>query len=529
MLELTGANGGIKLQNKIMLMEDAIGLIKDGDTIWVNAFAATASPVHLNKAITKRFRETGHPKNLSVYSAFSFSDWNENSDVEGYICEGAVDRTVIGFFGSLNRTCKAIMDNKIEGYNLPGGVMSHMLRAAASGQKQLLSKIGLNLYVDPRIHQYQLNERSKKELVHFDTLGGEEILIYDIPKIDVALIKASFADEKGNISFRNECASIDALSLAQATHTNGGKVIVQVVRVSTERIMPKLINIPAGLVDAIVVVPDQQQLTNVNGYFDFISGQYVPRGIVLKACREEMRQVIGTVTHRTDLHKAIAKRAFREIKKNQIVNIGIGLPEMVADEVLDHDMLEEVHLSVESGHTGGFPLGGQGFGVTIGADTMIDMARQFDLYEGGGLDICFIGALEIDKDGNGNGHYTKGKLSGIGGFANISQTTKKVVFCLTFSSKGLEGTFDGKEVHITKEGAIKKFVNEVSGLSFSVKNAYANHQEVMYVTERCVFRLLPDGLTITEIAPGVDLQQDILDQLPFEPKVAENLEYMCFD
>ncbi len=510
-------------------LEEAAALVKDGDTIWVNAFAACASPIDLNKALTKRFRETGSPRHLSVYSAFSFSDWREDSDVEGYICEGAVDKVVVGHFASLVSTCKAIMENKVEGYNLPGGVMSHMIRAAARGAKSLFSKTGLNLFVDPRNGgQYRLNERSKEELVTLAEEDGELGLLYKIPKVNIAFIKASFADERGNISFQNECASIDALSVAQATHRNGGKVIVQVARIVNNNMLPKTVNVPSALVDAVVVVPKQQQLTNMDGFYDFICGQYVPRGSIMKACREEIRSAIGSVNRRTSLHSAIAKRAVREIKPGNIVNIGIGIPELVAEEVLDSGMLEQVHLSVESGHTGGFPLGAQGFGVAIGPDSMMDMSRQFDFYEGGGLDLCCVGALQIDGRGNVNGHYTKGKLSGIGGFANITQTTKKVVFCLTFTSHGLEGEFDGKNVHIAKEGTIQKFVPEVTSLSFSVDNALQNGQEVLYITERCVFRLGENGLILTEVAPGVDVERDILAKLPFEVEVAEKLEEMTF-
>lgn len=514
--------------NKIKTMEEAINLIKDGDTIWVNAFAATASPVDLNRAITYRYRETGHPRHLSVYSSFSFGEWKKNSDIEGYICEGAADRAVIGFFGSLSSTQEAIMQNKIEGYNLPGGVMSHMIRAAARGATHLFSKIGLNLFVDPRIDQYKLNEKSRLDLVHLSTFGGEEGLIYDIPKVNIALLKASYADERGNISFQNECASIDALSVAQATHRTGGKVIVQVARIVNNHMPPRTVNVPSSLVDAVVICPHQQQLTNVEGFYDFICGQYVPTGNILKACREEIRGVVGAVSKRNDLHRAIAKRAIREILPEQIVNIGIGIPEMVAEEALERNMLDSFHLSVESGHTGGFPLGGQGFGVAIGPDSMMDMARQFDFYEGGGLDLCFIGALQVDAEGNVNGHYTQGKLSGIGGFANITQTTKKVVFCFTFTSKGIDGTFDGKTVQITKEGSIRKFVEHVSAMSFSAKNSVAVGQEILYVTERCVFRLTPEGLLLTEVAPGIDVQKQILDMIPYDVKVADDLKAMEF-
>ena len=503
-------------------------LIRDGDTIWVNAFAACASPVDLNKAITRRFRATGHPCHLSVYSAFSFAEWREDSEVEGYICEGGVDKVVIGFFGSLAGTVKAIQQNKIEGYNLPGGVMSHMIRAAACGQSSLFTKIGLNLFVDPRMGQYRLNERSKDTLVHLAQENGEEGLLYDIPKVNIALLKATYADEKGNITFENECASIDCLAVAQATHRNGGKVIVQVSRIVNNHMLPRTVNVPAALVDAVVVVPTQKQLTNMDGFYDYICGKYVPTGNILKACRDEICAKIGETSHRTALHHAIAKRAVRELREGQIVNIGIGIPELVAEEVLERNLLDKVHLSVESGHTGGYPLGGKGFGVSIGPDTMMDMARQFDFYEGGGLDICFIGTLQVDAQGNVNGHMAAGKLSGIGGFANISQTTKKVVFCMTFTAGGLEGSFDGHTVRITKEGRNKKFLEAIPTRSFAVENARAIGQEVLYITERCVFALTEGGLELRELADGVDLQKDVLDLLPFAPKVAAQLKTMEF-
>ena len=513
---------------KIYTMEEAMDLIHDGDTIWVNAFAACASPVDLNKAITRRFRATGHPRHLTVYSAFSFAEWKEGSEVEGYICEGGVDCVVIGFFGSLYSTVKAIQENRIEGYNLPGGVMSHMIRAAACGQKSLFTKIGLNLFVDPRNAQYRLNERSKRTLVHLAEENGEQGLLYDIPKVNIALLKATYADERGNITFENEAASIDCLAVAQATHRNGGKVIVQVSRIVNNHMLPRTVNVPAALVDAVVVVPDQKQLTNVSGFYEYICGKYVPTGNILKACRDEISSRIGETSHRTALHHAIAKRAVQELREGQIVNIGIGIPELIAEEVLERGLLDKVHLSVESGHTGGYPLSGMGFGVSIGPDTMMDMARQFDFYEGGGLDICFIGTLQVDAKGNVNGHQAPGKLSGIGGFANISQTTKKVVFCFTFTAGGLEGTFDGKSVHITREGRNRKFLETIPTRSFAVENARAINQEVLYVTERCVFGLTEDGLELREVAPGIDLQRDILDQLPFRPRIAENLKTMTF-
>ena len=513
---------------KLYTMDEAMDLIKDGDTIWINSFGGCASPVDLNKAVTRRFRLTGHPKHLTIYSSFSFAEWREDSDVEGYICEGGADCVVIGFFGSLYGTAKAIQENRIEGYNLPGGVMSHMIRAAACGQKSLFSKIGLNLFVDPRVGQYRLNERSKRTLVHLADKPDEEGLLYDIPQVDIAFLKASYADERGNITFENEAASVDCLSVAQATHRNGGKVIVQVSRIVNNHMLPRTVNVPSALVDAVVVVPEQRQLTALDGFFDYACGKYVPTGNILRACRDEICAKIGETSHRTDLHRAIARRAVHELKEGMIANIGIGIPELIAQEVLDRGMLENVHLSVESGHTGGYPLGGKGFGVSIGPDTMMDMARQFDFYEGGGLDICFIGTLQVDAAGNVNGHQAPGKLSGIGGFANISQTTKKVVFCMTFTAGGLEGSFDGENVTITKEGRIQKFQETIPTRSFAVENARAIGQEVLYVTERCVFRLTDDGLMLTEVADGIDVERDILARMPFRPKIAETLKKMEF-
>lgn len=515
--------------SKFVTIEEAVNLIKDGDTIWVNAFGGCASPIELNRALTYRFRKTNSPKHLSVYSSFSFGDWTIGSDTEGYICEGAVDRVIIGHFASLVNTCRAIMDGEIEGYNLPGGVLSHMIRASARGAKYLFTKTGLNLFVDPAMgSKYRLNDKSTLELVVPAEEYGEKGLLYKIPTVNIAFIKASFADERGNISFQNECASIDALSVAQATHRSGGKVIVQVARRVNNNMLPRTVNIPSALVDAVVVCPKQRQLTNMDGFYDFICGQYVPRGAIMRACREEIRSAISAVNKRSSLHTAIARRAVKEIHPGNIVNIGIGIPELVAEAALDSGLLDQVHLSVESGHTGGFPLGAQGFGVAIGPDSMMDMARQFDFYEGGGLDICCVGALEVDKKGNVNGHYTKGKLSGIGGFANITQTTRKVVFCFTFTSHGLEGEFDGKTVTISKEGSISKFIPEVNALSFSVKNAVDNSQEVLYITERCVFRLGNNGLVLTEVASGVDMKKDILDKLPFDVEIADEVIEMEF-
>ncbi|MDL2273788.1 propionate CoA-transferase [Oscillospiraceae bacterium OttesenSCG-928-G22] len=512
---------------KIMSLDDAVSLIRDGDTIWINAFLAISNPIDLTSALSRRVAAGNGPQNLTVYCSAGFGDWAEDSECEGFVRDGAVSRVVIGHYTSMPSTARKIMANEIEGYNLPLGVMSHMVRAAASRKTKLYSKVGLNLFVDPRYNQYGLNERSTAELVRRVTVEGEELLSYDVPKIDVALIKGSSADMRGNISFEDEAASLDALSAAQAARNNGGKVIVQVSRVTDRQQRPRNVIIPGMLVDAIVVCENQSQIVHVMGKNMSLSGDVYAHGKELEVWYELLqRNMITNAKGREPIHNVIGNRAFLELKEGQVANIGVGIPEVVGLVAVKRDYLSKICLTVESGATGGLPANGVAFGATIGAEMIVDMAQQFDFYDGGGLDICFIGALEIDKYGNVNGHDAKGKLSGIGGLANITQNSKNVVFCCTFSAKGLETEVVGEEIHIKQEGSVPKFVERVKSISFSAENARRNGQNILYVTERCVFDLGEKGLRLVEVADGIDLRRDILDRLPFEVEQAETLGKM---
>jgi propionate CoA-transferase len=351
-----------------------------------------------------------------------------------------------------------------------------------------------------------------------------EMLVYKVPKIDVALIKGSSADIYGNISFEDECATVDALSTAQAAKVNGGKVIVQVARVEHRHKRPRDVIIPGMMVDAIVLCPEQKQISTISGYNASLSGDIYVRENEMNTWAKVLQDSMDMDGKgRSRAHHIIGDRAFRELKEGQVVNIGIGIPELVAAAALREGMLSKIYLTVESGAIGGLPASGTAFGAAIGADIIMDMAQQFDFYDGGGLDICFIGALEVDKDGNVNGHYSEGKLSGIGGFANITQTSKKVVFCLTFSAMGLQVSTDEDGFKIITEGKIPKFVEKVQNISFSSKNAIKNNQEVLYVTERCVFKLTDKGLMIVEVAKGIYMQKDIIDKLPFEVLVSDRI------
>ncbi len=498
---------------------EAVKIIRDGDTVIYNNFLGMYNCEQLSAALNDRFRAEGHPKDLTIYCTAGLGGWAPNTVCEQIITLGAVKTLMLSHYGSMPATAQMVLDNQIEAYNLPFGVMSHAVRAAASGQDYIISDAGLNLFVDPKYKGYQLNERSRQELVEEIVIDGKRRLKYQTPKPDVALIKASSVDSLGNISMENEPVIGDPLSIAQATKRRGGKVIVQVERVIDSPRRPIEVMIPAVLVDYVCLTPDQTQIQGIPGYDPHYAGDAPMRDEALV----EYAKSHASSNPKDLAKRLIAERAARELKEGDVVNIGVGAPEFVAVEAARVGMLPKVALTVEAGSMKGLPMGGLAFGAAMGTQAVCTTAEQFDLYDGGGLDICFIGALEIDREGNVNGHYNPKKLSGIGGFINITQFTHRVVFCTTFSAGGLEIERDENGLKILKEGKFLKFAQHVTALSFSAQNAHENKQDVTYVTERCVFRLGERGLVLTEVAKGIDVKKDILDLLPFEVEVAEQL------
>ena len=497
---------------KIMSPAEAVGIIKDGDCICVNSFVGIENPVELHEAIYERFKETGSPKNLTIVSSAGFGLWDENRNAESYIREGAVDKLICGHFGAMLSTKKLVLEDRFEAYNLPLGCISHAIRAQAGGIPGALSKVGLDIFVDPRIEGPGINNISNdKELVKLVDVDGEEFLYYKLPKIDIALIKGTAADRRGNISFDDMYMSGDALSICQAAKANGGKVIVQVDKLVRKPSRPRNAIIPGCLVDAIVVV-EQEPLGSgyeaLTGSFEIPSGQWDMWVEIIERLSASHRQnsVVADI---------IGRRATKELSEGDIVNIGIGIPETVSKYAKEEGILDKITLTVESGGVGGFPASGPVFGAMIGAASVYDMANQFDLYNNGGLDICFMGGLEVDQYGNVNAHRGEGAYAGIGGFANITAKTPIVVFCLSFTAKGLFVEEENGKIEIVQEGRIPKFVEKVHSISFSGKRAIQNGQKVLYVTERCVFELTKDGLKLIEVYPGIDKERDIISQLPF--------------
>ena len=453
------------------------------------------------------------PRHLTIVSSAGFGAWDENRNAEGYIREGAVDRLICGHFGAMMSTKKLVLEDRFEAYNLPLGCISHAIRAQAGGLPGALSKVGLDIFVDPRMEGPGINRISIDDsLVKHVEVDGEEFLYYKLPKLTVALIKGTAADRKGNISFDDMFMSGDALSICQAVKANHGKVIVQVDRLVNTPSRPRNAIIPGCLVDAIVVTEPEER----NEAYTALTGSFEIPYEEWNMWNEKIDTVSSKASKNNTVGNIIGRRAAMELRLDDIVNIGIGIPEMVSRHARKNGMLDMVTLTVESGGIGGFPVSGEAFGAMIGAASVYDMANQFDLYDNGGLDVCFMGALEVDGQGNVNAHRGPGAFAGIGGFANITAKTPTVVFCLTFNTKGLEVSQKKGVVTIEKEGTIPKFVEEVKSISFSAKRAIANGQKVLYVTERCVFRLTPKGLKLIEVYPGVDAEKDILSHLPFE-------------
>lgn len=497
----------------ILTAAEAAALIRDGDTV---CFGGTgggiAEPTELIEALARRYRETESPKNLVFYHTTGLGDRRERG-MSPLAQAGLVKRVIGAHWDQSPRLAQMAAREEIEAYNFPMGIMSQLYRTAAAGQPGLFSKTGLGTFIDPRQQGGRLNERTTEELVELKEVEGEEYLFYRTVFPDVALIRGTTADTEGYLSMEDEVAYIDNLAQAMAVHNNGGLVIAQVQRVVKNRSLhPKRIQVPGYLIDALVVAPDQPQLYDapVNR---FMSGDYV---------LEEGGGNEAPLNER----KVIARRALMEAKPGDVGNIGVGIADGIGVIAREEGVEQEFTLTVETGPIGGVSAQGIFFGASVNLHALLDMPAMFDFYDGGGLDVCFLSFAEVDAQGNVNVHKFGGKIIGIGGFVNISQNTKKVVFCGTLKAKGLRVNIEDHSVKIEQEGGISKFVERVPEITFNGRDAFRRGQEVLFLTERAVFCQGERGLILTEIAPGVDLQKDVLDQMDFCPEISPDLKRM---
>ena len=492
---------------KIMTAAEAAAMVPDGAVINTEGFVQAGLAETLNKALEQRFLETGHPKDLTIFTVAG-QGAGAGTGSDHFAHEGMVKRLIAGHYNLAPTLRTMAIEGKIEAYNLPQGTMAQMVRDAAGKRVGTITHVGLNTYVDPRIEGAKVNSKTTEDIVKLIEIEGQEKLLFLSQPLDVTFIRGTYADESGNISLDKECCSLDATSLAQCAKNNGGKVFVQVEKVvANGSLDPRKVKIPGIYVDGVIIAEgDDNAQIYKQDYDGSMTGDFrVPLGSLEPPV--------------LDAKKIIARRAAMELENDVVVNLGIGVPEFVSAVANEEGIGDKMTLTVEAGPVGGVPQGGSRFAGSVNVDCILDQPYQFDFYDGGGINQAFLGLAQVDEAGNLNVSKFGGRIAGCGGFINISQNAKKVYYLGTFTTGGLKiATGDGK-LAITQEGKSKKFIKEVEQITFSGTYAAKVGQPVMYITERAVFELRPDGVYLTEIAPGIDLQTQILDLMDFAPKM----------
>lgn len=491
--------------------------IKNNSVVATGGFVGIGVAEEILTEIENYYLENKRPTNLTLIYAAGQGD-GKDKGLNHLAHEGMVSKVIGGHWGLAPKLGTLALENKIQGYNLPQGVISHMFRDIASGKKGTISKIGIGTFVDPQLQGGKVNEVTTEEIVKDISIEGERYLYFKAPsKIDFAILRGTLSDEDGNISLEKEALTLESLALAMATRNSGGKIAVQVEKkVKNGSINPKLVGIPSIFVDYVVVCSDAKYHHQTFGTeYDetFVNSSIFVNDLKKKSALDE--------------RKIIARRCAMFLSKDdKILNYGIGMPEGIAEVLKDGNQEHLFTPTVEPGAIGGTPAGGLSFGASVTPQAIIDQPYQFDFYDGGGLDVAFLGLAQCDSSGDINVSKFGPKIAGCGGFINISQNAKKVVFCGTFTAGGLEIEIKDDQIKIITEGKNKKFIKKVEQITFSSKTANLNNQPVYYVTERAVFKLSKDGLELIEIAPGIDLEKDVLKNMEFKPIISPELKLM---
>ena len=521
---------------KIISAREAARLIPDGATVGLAGMGLSGWAEEVACAIRDSFRETGHPCNLNLKQGSAMGDWGYGNQFDGWdrsrlpepdkehgvrgvsrfgeAGPGLVTKWTSAHIGSAFAMCDLARKEQVESYCLPQGVIINLWREIAAGRPGLITKTGLGTFVDPRVEGGRMNQSAKDELVKVIEFDGEEYLFYPSFKADVALLRGTIADENGNISFEHESVINEGFAVATAVKNSGGIVIVQVEYLAKkETLNPKDIKIPGVLVDYVVVAKDPKSCWQAEGVY------WEP------SYSGHIRIPLDSIEPLPfDERKVICRRVAMELKKGDVVNLGVGMPADVAKVVAEEGFINDVVMSTESGMIGGVPSALPSFGSAYNPEAIITPNEMFDFISGGGLSLTCLGIGEVDGDGNNNVSRMGSRLTGPGGFIDITRATPKVIFAGNLVGKAKLKLGDGK-IEVLEEGSIQKFVEKVGQITFAGQYAPDN-QEVLFITERAVFRLIDHRMTLTEIAPGIDLQRDVLDQIGFTPVIAPDLKVM---
>jgi propionate CoA-transferase len=500
-------------RNKVVTADVAVNMVRDGWVLGAEGFVGCCTADELYLALEKRFVETGRPKNVTLIHSSGPGD-AATRGINRIAHPGMFKRVISGHYGLVPMIGKLALQNDFEAYNLPQGILTNFYRAVAGRKPGVFSKVGLGTFADPRLQGGKISEKAVEDIVEIVKIAGEEWLFMKSFPVNCVFIRGTTADTRGNITMEREALVVDALAMAMAARNSGGIVIAQVERIANpETLHPHNVIVPGIMVDYVVVSRPEYHMQN-------FGAQFRP-----ELCGEIRVPITSIKALPLDKRKVMARRANLELRPYDVMNLGIGYPLAVAAVANEENILNYLTMTVEPGIIGGMPLGGDNFGCSVNPEAVISMPDQFDFYDGGGLDLTCLGFAQVDPNGNVNAHKFGTRVAGCGGFIDISQNSKRVLYMGTFTSGGLELAVADGQMKIVKEGKTKKFINNCEQITSSSQFSESQGQEVFYITERCVFKLIEGKLELIEIAPGIDLEKDILAQMEFRP-VMRKIELM---
>lgn len=494
-------------RNKVITADVAVNMVRDGWTLGAEGFVGSGTADELYMELGKRYLETGGPKNITLIHSSAPGD-TKTRGISRIANPGMFKRVISGHYGIAPGIGKLALQNDFEAYNLPQGILTNFYRAVAGRRPGVFSKVGLGTFADPRNEGGKMSKKAVEDIVKIITIDGEEWMFMKSFPVNCVFIRGTTADTRGNLTMEREALIVDALAMAMAAHNSGGIVIAQVERVANaETLNPHAVIVPGILVDYVVVARPEYHMQT-------FGTQFKP-----ELCGEIRVPMTSIKALPLDERKVMARRANLELRPYDVMNLGIGYPEAVAAVANEEDILSYLTMTVEPGIIGGMPQGGLDFGSSINSEAVVSMPDQFDFYDGGGLDLTCLGFAQVNAAGNVNSHKFGSRVAGCGGFVDISQNSKRVLFMGTFTSSGLELAVENGRMKIVTEGKIKKFIDNCDQTTFCSQFAGPQGQEIFYITERCVFKLFEGKLELIEVAPGIDLEKDILTQMEFRPLI----------